>query len=128
MHKLDLTVLDGTYAVVRLPSQSEIPNWAYGGNFISITKTDDELSVVCNMESVPQNQVTELGWRIIKVKGPLDFSLTGILAGITQPLAGHGISIFAVSTYDTDYILVENEQLENAIEILKNEGHQFISR
>ena len=64
--------------------------------------------------------------------GPLDFSLTGILAGIlagiTQPLAGHGISIFAVSTYDTDYILVKNEQLTNTIEIMKNEGHQFISR
>ena len=60
--------------------------------------------------------------------GPLDFSLTGILAGITQPLAGHGISIFAVSTYDTDYILVKNEQLEKAIEILKNGGYRFISK
>ena len=128
MHQLDLTVLDETYAVVRLPSQSDIPNWAYGDSFLSITKTDDELSVVCNMELVPQNQVTELDWRIIKVMGPLDFSLTGILAGITQPLAGHGISIFAVSTYDTDYILVKNEQLENAIEILKNEGYRFISK
>lgn len=128
LHKLDLTILDGTYAVVRLSSQSEIPNWAYGGSFISITKTDDELSVVCNMESVPQNQVVELDWRIFKVMGPLDFSLTGILAGITQPLAGHGISIFAVSTYDTDYILVKNELLTNAIEILKNEGHQFTPR
>ena len=128
MHKLDLTVLDETYAIVRLSSQSDIPNWAYGGSFISITKTDDELSVLCNMKSVPQNQVAELDWQIIKVVGPLDFSLTGILAGITQPLAGHGISVFAVSPYDTDYILVKNEQLEKAIEILKNEGYQFISR
>ena len=69
MHKLDLTILDETYAVVRLPSQSDIPNWAYGGSFISITKTDDELSVVCNMKLVPQNQVAELDWRIIKVMG-----------------------------------------------------------
>ena len=128
MHKLDLTVLDETYAVVRLPRQSDIPNWAYGGSFLSITKTDDELSVVCNMELVPQNQVSELDWRIIKVVGPVDVSLTGILAGITQPLTGHEISIFAVSTYDTDYILVKNEQLEKAIEILKNEGYRFISK
>ena len=125
MHRLDLAVLDGKYAVVRLSSEAEIPNWAYGGSFLSITKTDDELSVVCKMASVPPNHVVESNWRIIKVVGPLDFSLTGILAGISQPLADHRISIFAISTYDTDYILVKDEQLADAIAVLNREGHKF---
>lgn len=95
MNTLNLTVLDGTYAVVRLSSSSDIPNWAYEGSFFSITKTDDELSVVCNIESVPKDEVSEVDWRVIKVMGPLDFSLTGILAGLSQSLADHRISIFA---------------------------------
>ena len=126
MSTLYLTVLDEIYAVVRFASNSEIPNWAYGGGFVSITMTGDELSIVCKNESVPNDAVSESDWRIIKVMGPLDFSLTGILAGLSQPLAENKISIFAISTYDTDYILVKNEQLGQAIRVLNEEGYQFL--
>lgn len=107
-NKLTLSVLEGRFGVCRLETGSEIPAWVYGSNFFSITRTPEELSIVCQESSIPSNisagTRAEKGWNYLKVEGPLDFGLTGILAGISRALADNDISIFAVSTYDTDYI------------------------
>jgi hypothetical protein len=101
-----------------------LPSWI-GGEFWSITRTYDELSIVCPQECVPSGVLYEGGWRVLKVLGPLSFALTGILASISGALAEAGISIFALSTYDTDYILVKASQLEGAIEALRKQGVEF---
>ncbi|MEW6064962.1 amino acid-binding protein [Desulforamulus profundi] len=127
MQSLKLSVLPEKYAVWRLSPEEPVPGPVLqGAGFLSITKTNKELSIVCREELVPEHSVTESGWRILKVAGPLDFSLTGILAGLGQPLARQGISIFALSTYNTDYLLVKEEKLDATIAVLKGEGHQFL--
>ena len=94
---LNLSVLPGRFAICRLAPNREIPQWALRSRpFLSITYTGDELSIVCRSDFVPPDVRCELDWAAIKVKGPLDFSLTGILASLTVPLADGGISIFAV--------------------------------
>lgn len=121
---LTLSVLKNTLAIVRLDSNAAIPTWLTmdESSFVSITKTADELSIVCDQSIVPANlEKCVKDWRAFKVEGPLDFSLTGILASLTQPLAAHKISIFAISTYDTDYLLVKEKDLKSAIEVLKKD-------
>lgn len=120
--KLNFTVVEGKYGVCRLDKDSRIPDWAYQSEFFSLTKTFDELSIVCLQESIPEGIKCERDWRILKVEGILDFSLTGILASISNTLAKAGISIFAVSTYDTDYVLVKDIDFKNAIEALRQAG------
>jgi hypothetical protein len=115
----ELRLLAGHYAVCRLPSDAEIP-----AGFFSATRTADELSVVCSEASVPQGALCECGWRIFQVVGPLEFSLTGVLAGIAAPLADAGVSIFAISTFDTDYVLVKDEDVAKAGEALRAAGHR----
>jgi hypothetical protein len=88
-----------------------------------VTRTDRELSVVCEEGAAPADTKREAGWRLLRVAGPLDFSLTGILAGIAAPLAEAGVSIFAVSTFDTDYIMVKQEDLAKALSALRAAGH-----
>jgi len=121
--KLKLLLLPETLAICRLDKDTPIPEWALKGGFFSVTRTVEELSVVCPQIQVPAGMKSEEGWRCIKVQGPLDFLLTGILASLTTPLAKAGISVFAISTYDTDYLLVKEENLEKAIEILAKKGH-----
>lgn len=103
-----------------------IPTWAKDSEFFSITKTLDELSIVCAEHDIPNDIKCEKDWRILKIEGPLDFSIIGILASISTILAQKGISIFAVSTYDTDYILVKDCDIDNAIEELSNEKYEII--
>jgi hypothetical protein len=122
--KLTLSLLPGVLAVCRLEKEASIPEWASGGIFSSVTRTGEELSVVCSQGQIPSGIRGEKGWRCLRVEGPLDFSLTGILASLTMSLAQAGISVFAISTYDTDYILVKQENLERAIEALAREGHR----
>lgn len=116
--------MPGTFAICRLDSDAPIPEWAHIG-FFSITRTPDELSIVCKEEIVPEGVTGEKGWRCLQVMGPLDFALTGILASLAAPLAEAGISIFAISTYDTDYFLVK--ELNRAIAVLSNSGHNVWS-
>lgn len=125
---VDLTVLAGTFAVVRLDPREPIPEWAEGGGFVSITRTAEELSIVCAAERVPADAATERDWRCLAVAGPLDFSAVGILASLSTALAGAGVSLFAVSTYDTDYLLVRAAALETAIGALRRAGHTVLSR
>jgi hypothetical protein len=123
--KRKLIVLPETLAVCRLDKGEKIPEWGLKGSFSSITRTEEELSVVCLQCQVPPGVKREEGWAALKVEGPLDFSLTAILASLTMPLAQEGISLFALSTYDTDYLLVKEEQLERAIRALQKEGHEI---
>ena len=121
--KRKLQLLPHTYAVCRLGKDAPAPDWGTRGLFSSITRTEEELSVVCAEAQVPGGVRREGGWRVLKVQGPLDFSLTGVLASLTGPLAREGISVFALSTYDTDYLLVKEEKLEKAIQALREEGY-----
>lgn len=129
MSKKNLTMklLKEKYGVCRLDKTDSIPNWAKDSDFFSITKTLDELSIVCSQQNIPNDIKCEKDWRILKIEGPLDFSLIGILASISTILAQKEISIFAVSTYDTDYILVKDNDVDNAIEALVNEGYEIIN-
>jgi hypothetical protein len=122
---MTLLLLAGELAVARLDAGDSIPPWAFEGIVSSITRTDDELSVVCAADAVPASARAERGFRCLRVDGPLDFSLTGVLASIAGPLAGARISIFSLSTYDTDYILVREQDVPAAIECLRSAGHEI---
>ncbi len=124
--KLELSILEGTYGVCRLERSSQIPDWALQGSFTTITKTLHELSVVCSQELIPEKIRSEKGWKVLMVKGPLEFSLTGVLANLSSSLADAGISIFAISTYDTDYLLVKSGDLRKSISVLIDTGHKII--
>ncbi|CRX39214.1 ACT domain-containing protein [Estrella lausannensis] len=114
MPKLTLSCMPDLFAIARLNPLDNIPAWSLQGSFFAITKTEDELSIVCQDKFVPNGVKVERGWRGFKVEGPLDFGLTGILSSLTKPLAEAKISIFALSTFDTDYLLVKQENLEKA--------------
>ena len=118
-----LELLPDSYAVCRLDKNAPVPDWATQGLFSSITRTARELSVVCPDARVPAGVKKESGWKVLMLEGPLDFSLTGVLASLTGPLARESVSVFALSTYDTDYLLVKQEQLEKAIQVLRAEGY-----
>lgn len=120
---LRLELLPGSFAVCRLDAGAPVPGWAASGRFVSITRTDAELSLVCPEESLPPDVRAEPGWRCLRVKGPLGFGLTGILASLAVPLASSGVSIFVVSTYDTDYLMVQRRDLERALDALRRAGH-----
>ena len=123
MSNLALSVLPDALAICRLSSDVPKPDWALAGDFFSITRTADELSIVCPQSNVPPEIQCDRDWRCLKVEGPLDLSLIGILASLTVPLARMGICIFVVSTYDTDYVLVKEKRLEEAVLVLSQEGH-----
>lgn len=122
---LDLEVLPGLLAVCRLPAGCPLPEWLAGGTLTSITHSADETSIVCDASVVPPDVTVESGWRAIRVSGSLDFGLTGILLSVAQPLAAAGVSIFALSTYDTDYVLVKESALPEAVEALSSAGHRI---
>lgn len=122
---MTLQELSEILAVCRLEPQSEIPAWALKSRFFSITKTFDELSVVCEQTVVPANVKAETDWKGFRVVGTLDFSLTGILAAIANPLAQEKISIFAISTFDTDYVLIKGSTWEPAKNVLRAAGFNF---
>jgi hypothetical protein len=123
---LTLSLLADNFSICRLGPEESIPPWALAGEFFSITRTKEELSLVCSQEVVPADVQSEAGWRCLMVGGPLDFSLTGILASLTTSLAEVGISIFAISTFDTDYLLVKADNLERAVLKLKEAGHHVV--
>lgn len=120
---LTLTLLPETLAVCRLAPDAPLPDWAVAGPFFAVTRTRDELSVVCQQEQIPDGVTCQPGWRCLQVAGPLNFSLTGVLASLALPLAQAGVSIFALSTYDTDYLLVSETALDAALAALRNAGH-----
>jgi len=120
---LTLSILPGTLAVCRLDPTAAIPDWATGEGFFSVTRTADELAIVCCEAYVPDDVMCERGWRALKLHGPFDLGQVGILASVANPLAESGIAIFVISTYDTDYVLVKAIQLESAVAALTRSGH-----
>ena len=118
-----LRLLPGRYAVARLDPTSQLPSWATSGGFWSVTRAGSELSIVCADDAVPSDVTAERGWKALAVAGPLDFALTGILHDLTGPLAQAELSVFAVSTYDTDYLLVRADTVEAAVTALRDAGH-----
>lgn len=116
---LTLTLLPDTFAICRLPASAALPAWAATGPFSAVVRTSEELSMVCVEQSAPPDVACARGWRGLKVAGPLDFALTGVLASLAGPLAEAGVSIFAISTYDTDYLFVRGEQFDTAVDTLR---------
>jgi hypothetical protein len=123
MQKLRLVSVHGSFAICRLGADSEISPWMTTGPFYSITVTVDELSVVCSQDAVPEGVACERGWRSLRVAGTIPLSAVGVLAALITPLAAEAISIFAVSTFDTDYLLVKEQDYEKAVSILQSAGH-----
>ncbi len=123
---MKLRVLPGSFAVCRLMPDQEVPGWVWGNRtLLAVTYTGDELSIVCDSSLVPEHIQAETGWVAIKVQGPLDFSLTGILAALVSPLATAGVPILAISTFDTDYLLVKERDMVQAKMVLEQQGHIF---
>jgi uncharacterized protein len=123
---LDLTVLPDVLAICRLPAGAASPPWLEGETFASVTRTPEETSVVCRAEVVPLDVRVETGWRALRVAGPLDFALTGVLLSLLEPLAAAGVSVFALSTFDTDVVLVREAALEEALAALADAGHGVV--
>lgn len=123
--KLNLNILEGSFSIHRLSPNNEIPSQLYQNKFYSITKTAEEVSIVCSSSVHLDSERSETDWSCIKVLGPLDFSLTGILADIAAILARAEISIFAISTFDTDYILIKSEKLQAAKKAFQQAGYTF---
>jgi len=123
---LTLSLLSDTFAICRLEPKADIPSWALAGDFFSVTRTKEELSLVCPEEMVPEGTHCEKDFRSIKVEGPLDFTLVGVLASLTEALAQEAISILAISTFDTDYLLVKEAQVDRAVQKLLQSGHRFV--
>jgi uncharacterized protein len=125
--KLTLSFLHDKFAICSLAQDARIPDWSLEGSFISITRTSEELSIVCPQANVPEQVKCEAGWRCLKVKGPLEFPLIGVLASLATPLASAGVSIFALSTFNTDYLLVKENFFETALQVLSQAGHKIES-
>jgi len=118
-----LSLLADQLAVCRLEPQAAVPAWATRGPFFCIMRTADELSIVCAEGAVPPGVRSERGWRAFKLEGPFDFTQTGILASVLSPLAEAGVGVLALSTYDTDYVLIKGSQLEQAVAALEACSH-----
>lgn len=126
MRRLVLDVRQGEYAITRLPARADLPKELprpAGSALVSVTVTADEVSVVSPAELAPGAGRTRAGWRLLTVRGPLEFTMTGILASVAGALAAAGVSLFAVSTFDTDHVLVQDNDLDRAVEALRQAGH-----
>ena len=123
--KLTFIILREIFAICRLDKDAPIPDWAFQGGLFSVTRTKDELSIVCPLINVPKGIICNQGWSCLKIKGPLDLSSTGIISSITATLERENISLFSISTYDTDYVMVKDKDLEKAIFALTERGHRI---
>jgi hypothetical protein len=124
-HHLEFRQLPCTYGIVRLASDAPVPDWATKGDFTSITRTADELSIVCPTENLPPDVQSSHRWLCLKLEGPFPFALTGILLSFIEPLSNRGIPIFAIATFDTDYVLIQEEFTGMAINALQSSGHRL---
>jgi len=134
-HELKYRVLDKPLAVCRLAAGAPIPSWATEGEFFCVVRTEEEMSVVCSQDIFPagggehaRDEIkVEHGWVALKLEGPFPFAMTGVLASVLTPLAEAKIPIFAVSTFDTDYVLLKAVDLEGARKALGTAGHREIA-
>lgn len=123
--KFGLTLLPGEFAVCRMDSRDAVPSWAtrVDAPFTCVMRTREELSVVCPAEDVPKMVIAERGFRAFKLNGPVPFATTGVISGLTTPLAAAGLSVFVLSTYDTDYLMVKGKTLSAATAALQSAGY-----
>ena len=126
-HELKFRLLPGPYAIVRLAPDVPVPDWATKGDFTSITRTADELSVVCPSANLPADVHSPHSWVCLKLEGPFPFSQTGVLLSFIDPISRNDIPIFAISTYDTDYVLIQ-EEFMRALDVLRAAGHELLPR
>jgi hypothetical protein len=125
--RLPLQLMPDTLAICRLPAESGLPSWAsQQGSFLTISRTREELSITAVQSTVPADARCERDYRAVRVRGPLATNLVGILLSMAEPLADAGVSIFAISTYDTDYVLVQSRDLQRALDALRRAGHHFV--
>lgn len=124
--QLSLILLRDRFAVCQLDAADAIPGWASAGSFLSITRTNEELSIVCEDAQVPEGTKCERGWRCLRVAGKMEFSVTGVLASLVAPLAEARISVFAIATFDTDYLLLKERDLALALEAFRRQGHAVV--
>ena len=124
--RLTLIVQPTRLGICRLDPAGPIPDWVYTSPFFSVTRTSDELSVVCDETLIPEDRLCHKGWRSLKVKGPLNLSDTGILSSLAAPMARAHISLFSVSTHDTDYLLVKESDLLKTIDVFSLQGHRVL--
>jgi len=120
--KLRFLQLPEMFAICRLPAEDGIPTWAASGILFSVTRTPNELSIVCPQANLPDRAPADRDWRCLMLEGPFELSEVGVMAAITRPLAAAGVSIFAISTYSTDYLLIKEEQLSQALTALAASG------
>jgi len=125
MKKLNLSLLPHKYAVCQLHPDKHIPYWSLLGDFVSLTRTHEELSIVCQQDNVPDDIEAERGWRCLQVQGAFDFSATGVHASLAIPLAEAEISVLAIATYATDYLLIKEQNVERALKVLEQAGHHI---
>ncbi len=125
--KLRFRQLAGSFAVCRLPPDAPLPPLPGSASLVSITRTGDELSIVCPAEQVPDNAKCEFPWICFQLDGPFPFAQTGVLASFIDPLAEHGVPIFTISTFDTDYVLVKEVHAEVARKTLQAAGHELVA-
>jgi len=121
--RFEVSLLPETFTICHLAPDAAVPEWATKGQFFSITRTSDELSVIAETALVPERLRNEVSWRVMKVHGPFDFCEVGVLAALVQPLAAADVSVFTISTFDTDYLLVRCIQLRGAVAALRNAAH-----
>jgi uncharacterized protein len=121
-----LRQLGGSYAVCRLDAASPIPAWADGEGFVSISRSDDELSIVCRAERVPGDAKQDIGWTCYKFIGPFAFDETGIVSAVIGPLSDAGIGIFVVSTFNGDHMLIKQTDVGRAGAVLTDAGHTLL--
>jgi hypothetical protein len=126
-HDLKFRQLSALYAIVHLAPDAPVPAWATKGGFTSITRTTDALSVVCPANNLPPEVHSPHRWICLKLEGPFPFSQTGVLLSFIEPLSRNEIPIFAISTYDTDYVLIPEEFSEPAISKLQHAGHELLA-
>ena len=121
---MTLTLVPGSFAICQLAPDAPLPAWAIRGPLWSVTRSGTELSIVCDASGVPPGVRAQMPWRALMIVGPLALDLTGVLASLASPLAAAGVSLFAVSTYDTDYVLVPAADVERAVTVLRQAGHR----
>jgi uncharacterized protein len=123
--RFTLTQLPARFAIVQLPADAPIPDWALLPQpFVTISRTGTELSIVCPQSAAPADVKAQRDWVCLRIEGPFNFSEIGVLSSVAEPLAESAVSIFAISTYETDYLLIHSEQLTTAKEALCTAGHQ----
>jgi hypothetical protein len=119
-----LYLLEDPFAICRLDKDAAVPDWATSGDFFSVARTLDELSIVCSQAIVPAGLECEGGWRCLKVESPFQFDLSGMITSIAAPLAGAGIDLFVVATQDSDYLMVKEPDLQQAVLVLSQAGYR----